>query len=453
MKKSENNHPKTFYRLFKLYIYFFYKIVFCRRYYVIDKQYIPKEGTPTLIVSNHQNGMIDSMGTLFSFKKQIVYFLTRGDVFKNSFANRFLRSLGMLPIFRANRDGINTMREKGRTSFHSAGEQLIKGKTLIIYPEGKHQNKHWLGDFSLGYVHLAFDAAEKDHFQTEIFILPSCNHYSDYYHIQEDALVRYGKPISLLPYYELYQTQPKEAKQKVNRIVRQQVEDLMLHIKDLEHYQAIDYLRNAAFGKNFAQNHNFNPNSLKDKLVSDKILVEKLDNIAPEQKDPVFQDAKFLDDQLKKLKISDKNFDKPFKPISLMIKGLLFVLLFPLLIVSLIPNIFIYLIPYFIMHKVKDKMFTNSIFFCTSVLLTIPIFYTLTFVLLWIFSIWWIGLIYTLLIPFFALFAWNYCQCVKNWYTEIRFRKLFKNNKLENLIEIRNRIFKNLATLLDLNKI
>ena len=49
---------------------------------------------------------------------------------------------------------------------------MMKGEAVVIFPESYHQDKHHLGDFSLGYLRMAFETAEQYHFEQEISILP-----------------------------------------------------------------------------------------------------------------------------------------------------------------------------------------------------------------------------------------------------------------------------------------
>jgi 1-acyl-sn-glycerol-3-phosphate acyltransferase len=78
----------------------------------------------------------------------------------------------------------------------------------------------WLDDFSFGYTHLAFEAAARDGFAHNIKIVPSAHHYADYFEPGVDVVIRFGQPISLSDYYELYKTKPRTAQRQVNELVR-----------------------------------------------------------------------------------------------------------------------------------------------------------------------------------------------------------------------------------------
>jgi len=220
------------YRMFKSYIRFFHDRIYYRRTYSLNTENMPPAGAPLMIVSNHQNCLNDPLGILMSIRDRKPYFIMRADVFAyHPLLNKFFRSIGLLPAFRIDYEGEDAL-QKNKDTFLISEYELVNGSSLMMFPEAGHQNKRWLGDFSYGYTKMVFEAAALDHFQTEIFILPSCNHYSDYFQIQEQMLIKYGVPISVKPFYKLYQTKPRTAQRQVSALVRKQIEDLMLDIRD-----------------------------------------------------------------------------------------------------------------------------------------------------------------------------------------------------------------------------
>jgi 1-acyl-sn-glycerol-3-phosphate acyltransferase len=410
----------------------------------VNLENIPADGTPLMIVSNHQNCLNDPLGILFALKDRKANFLARADVFKHPVANKFLRFIGLLPAFRMNFEGEAALGKNDET-FSAAGKELMNGRTVVIYPEAGHQDKRWLGDFSLGYLRLAFGAAEKNNFEQDIFILPSCNHYSNYFIMQEELLTKYGKPISLAPYYELYKTKPRTVQREVNKLVREQISDLMLDVTDLENYEALDYLR-AIYGKKYAERKGLNPDFLPDKLISDKAFMAEMETLNEKEGaciKELFRQTLDLKKATLNLKIRDWNFEKKFSVASILARGTAFLLLLPLFLVSLMPNILIFSAPELINRtKVTDKMFYGSIRIGLSVLFTIPVFYSLFFALCWIITgMFWIALIYLLILPFLGLFAWHYRKAFIKWKSEIRFHRLDKQGKMRKLPFLRKTIY------------
>ena len=210
----------------------------------IGKENLPALGEPCMIVSNHQNCANDPLNLLLGLENEShPYVIARGNVFSwHKLITKFFLWLGMLPAFRLDFEGQESLSKNAET-IRISGGKMLEGNRLIMYPEGTHQDKHWLGDFSFGYTRLAFETAARDGFAHNIKIVPSAHHYADYFEPGVDVVIRFGQPISLSDYYELYKTKPRTAQRQVNELVRKQIEDMMLDIRDLEHYDDIDWLR------------------------------------------------------------------------------------------------------------------------------------------------------------------------------------------------------------------
>ena len=438
MKKKAKIYRKggIAYRLFKSYVRFFHDKIYYRRTYSLQPENIPAPGIPLMIVSNHQNCVNDPLGILFSFRDRKPDFIVRADVFGyHPIINKFLRSLGMLPAFRIDYEGEESL-HKNKDTFLISETALVNGCTLVMYPEAGHQDKRWLGDFSFGYTKMAFEAAALDNFRTEIFILPSCNHYSDYFRIQEQSLVKFGTPISLQPFYELYQTKPRTAQRQVNALVRKQIEDLMLNIRDLDNYEAIDFIRNT-YGKKFAAQRRFDAEKLPDRLLSDRLLAAGLEEAKANGKEEalagIYADALTLKKGMNEMKINDTLFERCPSWVEISGRILLISLLSPLWVFSLWPNVLHFIAPTILINRMTDKMFYGTFILALSILFTIPIFYTLTFVLTWIFTNVWAALIYLVLLPLLGLFAWYYRIFFIQTMQAIRYRINFKTKKMNDL--------------------
>ena len=451
-KKTKIDRKGGFaYRIFKSYVRFFHDRIYYRRIYNVQTENIPASGTPLMIVSNHQNCVNDPLGILFSMHDRKPYFIMRADVFDyHPLINKFFRGVGLLPAFRIDFEGIEAL-SKNKDTFLLSEQMLLDGNTLVMFPEAGHQEKRWLNNFTFGFTKMAFEAAALGNFETDILILPSCNHYSDYFQLQEQMVIKYGTPISIQPFYELYQTRPRTAQRQLSALVRKQIEDLMLNIRDLDNYGAIHFIRNT-YGKTFAKQHQYDEVKLPDRLLSDRLLVAGLEKIKANGKEDelgkCYADALTLLKGIDKMKINDTHFDRCPSWLSITGRILALVLLFPLWLFSLWPNALHYVIPTILINRMTDKMFYGTFLIAFSVMITVPVFYALTFVLTWIYANIWLALVYLAALPLLGLFAWYYRRFFKQTIQALRFRRNFKTKKLNDLCVLRKGLFEGLNRLL-----
>ena len=402
------------YRIVKGYFRFIINGLYYRRFYCIDVQNVPPEGTPTLMVSDHQFCLNDALGVLLSVNDRKMHFIARANAFDiHPLFKKFMLWAGVLPAYRMMHEGEEAL-GNNQSTFQLTEENLLAGRSILLYPEAGHQTRHWLGTFAYGYTRIAFQAAEKSNFEQEIFILPSCNHYSNYLGMRNDMLIRFGTPISIKPFYELYKERPRTAQREVNRLVREQISAMMLDIRDLDHYDDIDFLRQSQFGKDFARSLGKNPDVLPEKLEADKELVARL-----AKKEVTFDDVRELREAMTAHGLTDREFRHRPWPIG---KFLLLALLLPLAIVGVWPAIPTWLITEHFSNRMEDRMFQGSFLLAIFCLLILPLSTLITLGAEWPFIGAW-SLIHAFALPFLCVFEWNRFQLLQKAVREVRFRK------------------------------
>ena len=438
-------------KAFRIYLQFVNSGLYFRKEHLVSVEKVPIDGTPLVIVSNHQNCLNDPLSVAMNLTDRRINFIARANVFKNPIAARFLRKLGLLPAYRMAYDGYASV-AKNRATLDAAGQALCDGESVMLFPEASHQDKRWLGTFKIAYLKIAFDAAERFNFERDVMVLPSANHYSNYFHARTDMLIRFGDPISLKPYYEEYKAEPRATMLKINEIVREKIKELMLHVDDLEHYDQIDFLRETGYGRKYAIEHGFNFKYLPSRLLSDQKLVSELQeatNEHPEEMEQIYADTAELADGLKKLGIRDWLFIRDPKWPMALLRALGLLLLLPLFLVSIIPTGLLFLIPkIFLKAWIKDEMFYSSFHVGVSVFVSVPICFILPIVLLWIFAGFWWALGYMVAFPFMFVLAWNYMRLFLRFKGTCIFVKRSNRNIINKLRELRTSIYERLDNLL-----
>lgn len=437
-------------KAFRYYLQFVNSGLYFRKEHMVGLENVPVNGTPCVVVSNHQNCLNDPLSVVLNLTDRRMNFIARANVFKNPIAGAFLRKIGMLPAYRMSHEGYSSV-SKNKDMMNASSNALCDGETLMMYPEAGHQDKRWLGSFKIGYLKIAFEAAEKFNFERDVMILPSANHYSNYFHARTDMLIRFGEPISLMAYYEKYKEEPRATMLEINDIVRERIKALMLNIEDLEHYDQIDFLRETGYGRKYAIEHGFKFNYLPSRLLSDQKLVSALQeatNEHPEEMEKIYEDTLTLSKGLKDLKIRDWLFIRNHKLPMAILRGLWLIILLPLFIASIIPTALLFLIPkIFLKAWIKDRMFYSSFYVGVSVFISVPICLILPFVLLaTLANIWW-ALGYLVAFPFMFVLAWNYMRLFWRFIGTCRYVKRSNRATINKLRDLRTSIYERLDKL------
>ena len=447
MRKNTPREHSWFLKAFRAYLQYVNSGLYFRKEHILGLENVPDNGTPVVVVSNHQNCLNDPLCVCLQLTDRRMNFIARANVFKNPIFNKALRAMGLLPAYRMSHEGLGAV-SKNQETFDDAGAALNDGETLMLFPEADHQDKRWLGTFKLGYLRIAFAAAEKNDFKQDIMILPSCNHYSNYFHARTDMLIRFGKPISLQPYYERYKEAPRETMVEINKIVRAAIQEMMLHISDIEHYDQIDFLRDNGYGKEYAKNHGYKFNYLPSRLLSDQRLVNELEKAGkeqPEVMEEIYKDTATFMQGLKELNIRDWLFQKNPGIGAAALRGLGLLVLLPFFLVSIAPTALLFIIPkIFLKAMIKDKMFFSSFNVAVSAFVSIPICLIIPVILLWVFLGFWWALGYFVAFPIMFIIAWNYMRIFMKFVGTCNFAAPKNRKKVKELRKLRKSIFKRL---------
>lgn len=415
----ETNMAILGYTFFKRYVRFVNNNLMLRRRYVIGRENIPAEGERFLIVSNHENTAMDPLNIIFDLPDdERVGSVARGNMFGlHPIASRFLTWLGIVPAYRLDYDGIETL-EKNTISFQNISDKVNSGTPVIVFPSAGHSQGHYILPFTTGFVKMAFYCLEQDNWQHDVKILPTAVVYSSYMALRGEFMWVVGKPISLLPYKEEYEQHPFKVLRRIRDYAHTSIQAMMLD-ESGDNYDEVDFLRRSPYFNQAATK------PLPIRLEGDKAFVKRL------RDNSQFQDIISLTKQLiadeKAHKVTEVTLDR--KTSEGLVRALLLLLFLPLGIISLFPHALCYWLPTLLLKE--DKMFTASYRFIISVLFLYPLFAIITLLVLGLaFNSWLTAIVWILLwIPtgIAGIRYFRYLSIVDGIFHRLILRKKIKN--------------------------
>lgn len=393
------------YFFFKAWLTLIMRFAFYRRFFLRGRKNLPGEGTPILLVSNHQNAVMDALGIDFGLPLRYkMVFLARADVFKKPLIAKILNFCKVMPIYRQ-RDGRGNLGEN-QAIFDESARLIGMGFPVALFPEGKHQEGHYLGPLKKGFARIAFEAAERIGFPDNMAVIPVGNHYSDYFSTRSDVCISFGTPILLKDYYDLYKENPPKAIAALTEDVRPAIRRLMLDIPDVENYPVYDYLRTVV-RREICKAKGLRYGYLPHDLEADRFFAERVEASLPGPMDRIRAKTIEYRKQLEDCGLGTREIEKPVGPgivlrdFFLLAAGLPFAL-YGLCFTG---------IPVFIGHRkakrivvrIRNKMLQSSFDFVLTQVLLQGLFYLAYIILYWVFLAHWGAGVFFLLLASWIL--------------------------------------------------
>lgn len=199
---------------------------------VYGKENIPKNGA-VLFIGNHQNALLDAI-LIPTTTSRNIHFLTRASAFKTKIADKILRSLNLIPVYRI-RDGKNNI-EKNIAIFEQCFEFLKNKKAIQIFAEGEHHNFRRVLPLKKGFARIIIGTLQK-YPELKIKIVPVGINYDSHLNFPSSVSVYYGKPILANPYFNL--EKPDISYKSIINKVATELQKLTTHIDNLEKHDEI----------------------------------------------------------------------------------------------------------------------------------------------------------------------------------------------------------------------
>jgi 1-acyl-sn-glycerol-3-phosphate acyltransferase len=191
--------------------------------------FVPKRGR-TLIIANHQAGLIDGLLVLAS-NKSVIRTLIKHTLWENPIIAYFANGLGMIPVFRKQdlrpeELSNSTSKDRNKNSFEKFEQAISAGENVLIFPEGKSHDTSYVLGLKTGAARMILQTEAKFDFRVGITWLPCSIDLEVKDKPGGRAVIHYHPPRKVEKYRDLYVHNSEAAVQAL----RKEMEDYLREI-------------------------------------------------------------------------------------------------------------------------------------------------------------------------------------------------------------------------------
>ncbi|MCR4966152.1 MAG: 1-acyl-sn-glycerol-3-phosphate acyltransferase [Bacteroidales bacterium] len=440
------------YAFFMRYLCLAHNHIYYRNFYILNQENIPPKGQPTLVIANHQNGLMDALAilhTMFKDERQPV-FIARGDIFKKDGVAKILRFLKIMPTFRTRDGNVDDVRSNIGL-FNRAGAVLGNGGTVVIFPEAAHQHGHYMSTFKKGFARIAFAAEEMKDYSLGLKILPLNIHYSNYFNFHSDLMVTVGEPFTFEEFFDMYKENHDTAYHALMDKARARVKEMTPDIDIPEYYNEIESLTQMMSEPLLRSKRlrvNYLPNQ-KDAAMTIIANVKRYKENQPDAFENLMLKTREYMSLLQKTNLNHWVVNRKLHIPAVSLRIFLMLITLPLFLFGYINNFVPRFITKHFANKAKDPMFHSSFQYVVGALLAFPVWYLILLAIVWIISKhFWIALLYLLVTFGTAFLVHHYKIHLKKLFCVFRARRIRNSKEYKRLSELNTEITDTMSQLL-----
>ena len=197
---------------------------------------LPDPHEPTIIVGNHQNGLMDAIVQSAMLSPNQIHFLTRADVFYQKTARALLFAFNQMPIYRQ-RDKLSDARERNQRIFEICAERLNIGATVGLFPEGNHRAVKTLRPLRRGVVDMVNSELKLNPEMKHLKLVPVGIDYEQMTDLRRRLSYRVGEPV---PFEDLIDPDTGEIPPgRLLERLKDAMDELLVNIQPESHYEVL----------------------------------------------------------------------------------------------------------------------------------------------------------------------------------------------------------------------
>lgn len=216
--------------------------IFFRHIHVSNVKNVPYD-KPLVIAANHPGAFLDPI-ILACFIKKPIYFLVRGDVFKNKLVRLIFEQFHMIPVYRKD-EGFENI-EKNHDTNAKVAEILKQNGIVVIFCEGYSAIDRRLRTILKGTARICMQTAMSENLDVQI--IPAGITYTHKTNYRKEVILDFSAPIVMHDYKELFASHPQKSFVSITNELRNRLQHNFVEIRnpecDVLTELHLNYLRN-----------------------------------------------------------------------------------------------------------------------------------------------------------------------------------------------------------------
>ena len=283
---------------------------------------IPKNGA-CMIAATHPNSFLNAI-IIACLIDRPLHFLARSDVFRAKWADKILRKLNLIPIYRL-QEGPKSLTRNDDT-FRECHSILEQGGAILIFIEGLSLIDYKIRPLKKGLARIAFGFTQKNDFKLNCAIVPISLNYDRPKDFRSKVNVGVGQVQYILDYQENFEMNENRAFEILNKVLFKELSEhtIQVEAKNYMVYKALSELDNC-----------FEQNSLNRKIL----IADHISAVSKNNPDCLIRLSEVVANAFKILKSYRLNFRKMKSNVGLSITDILLIIAAtPFAIVSFLLN-------------------------------------------------------------------------------------------------------------------
>lgn len=331
--------------------------IFIRKIHIEGEENFPLD-KPVILACNHPNSFLD--GVIFEFHyhgKKKIYSLARGDAFDKPIANTILRSMRLLPIYRARDAKAEVARAGNLKTNEECYELFQKGNAILIFPEGIAYPEKDLRPLKKGTANIAMGMAERSNHELDLYIVPTALNYSSFGTLRRTVHITYGTPIRIQEYKDRIVAGDKTLSAEITQKIEDSLQANVVKTKE-EFTDEKEFLHEVMLNENKRNIAYISKGSWKGSIKKANSITSKTAELIGDYKT-----------ELKKLAVLDANVNgNSFDYVSFIIALVTFAISLP---VYLLWYLLTRVIVYYCSKKISNPVFVDSVIVGATMIFTV----------------------------------------------------------------------------------